>query len=74
MFNHQKRVGAPAETALVGGATLQGVCPEALVAEPGDLWVLQPPHISFVNIRGLERPQEQAIRGELHNRAMIETL
>lgn len=74
MFNHQKRVRASAETALVGGAALQGVLPEALVAEAGDFRVLQPAQISRVDVTRLEWPQEQAIRGELHKRAMIETV
>lgn len=74
MFKQQKRVGTPAETLLVGGAALQSVLPEALVAKSGDFRVLQPAQIARVDITGLEGPQEQAIRGELHKRAMIGTV
>ena len=47
---------------------------ETLVAEASDLTVVQPPEIPLVDVGGLEGPQEQAIRGELHKRAMIETV
>lgn len=73
---HEKEeaVAAALETALVTDAGFDRVLPEALVAEAGHFRVLQPPEIPFVDVGGLEGPQVQAIRGELHKRAMIETV
>ena len=48
------------------------MCSEALIAEAGDLRVLQPALIPGVNVGGFEGSQVQPIRVELHKRAMIE--
>ena len=70
----EKAVAAALETALVTDTGFDRVLPEALVAEARDFRVLQPAQIPPVDVTWLEGPQEQAIRGELHNRAMIETV
>ena len=68
----QEAVAAALETALVADTGFDRVLLESLVAEAGDFRILQPPQITFIDVVGREGPQEQAICGELHNRAMID--
>ena len=58
----------PDEAALI---SVDRVFSEALVAEACDIWVCHPNTLIDVGSTG---PQEQAIRGELHKHAMIETV
>ena len=64
----------PDEAALIVSTAFDRVFPEALVAEACDIWVRQPSQIPLIDVGFYKGPQEQAIRGELHKRAMIETV
>ena len=72
--DQQEAVGTGVKAALISQATLHGVVSEALVAEACDFCILQPAQILISDVRLFKGAYMQAVRGELHKRAMIEIL